>query len=429
MNLLRKVSALALVAVVSGTAANAYTLKQAAKPAEVPPASYRGDVYVDSRGCAYVRANIGSTVNWVPRLSSDRKTVICGLTPTASVTGMASARPPAPPAPPAPTAAPAQPAPATTATAPKPAPATSIARTMKVTCPADGSTARVRIGSDTVAVNCAAGQTTAKSYIVQHAGGERTRLIVNPAASRPAAPKAVAEASGPRAAQPAGSTARVRIGGVAPGSGSEAAGGGYPFGSGFGLGSGPGVADPVPTPGQQTLRGGAATTTTGGAAPAPEPRQVVIPAGYRSAWTDDRLNPERGPRSAYGDQQMAATWDTSKVPMREANPAPARGLIGGSDTGGVQVFTKSPSAVPATVARTPAAAPAKRYVQVGAFNVAANAERAVARLQALGLPGRVAKTRSGRTVVVAGPYAEASALNSALAIARRGGFADAFLRN
>lgn len=119
MKLLRHTSALALAVIVSGTAASAYTLQQAAKPAETPPASYRSDVYVDSRGCAYVRANIGSSVNWVPRLSSDRKTVICGLTPSASGSGTASARPPAPPAPPRPSA-PASPDQATTTAAASP---------------------------------------------------------------------------------------------------------------------------------------------------------------------------------------------------------------------------------------------------------------------------------------------------------------------
>lgn len=442
MKLLRNASGLALAVIVSGTAASAYTLQQASKPAEVPPASYRSDVYVDSRGCAYVRANIGSTVNWVPRLSSDRKTVICGLTPTAKATGMASTRPPAPPAPPPPAAVPTTPAPTTLAgatppaaaspvAAPKPASPSPISRTMKVTCPTDGSAARVRIGSDTVSVQCAPGQTTAKSYIIQHGNGERTRLVASPAPAP--APETVARV--PATPMPTASNARVLIGGVAPGTASAA--GGYGFGRGFGVSSGPGVADPVPSPGQAVRRAPATTTPSGaapvgsyGGAPVPDAERVVIPSGYRSAWDDGRLNPNRGPQSASGDQQMAAKWDITKVPMEAVNPVPARGLIAQPDTGGFRLFSKSPSAVPAAVAQSPAApALTKRYVQVGAFNVAANAERAAARLQALGLPGRVVQTRSGRTVVVAGPYDNASALRNALASARSGGFSDAFLRN
>jgi cell division protein FtsN len=85
------------------------------------------------------------------------------------------------------------------------------------------------------------------------------------------------------------------------------------------------------------------------------------------------------------------------------------------------------TAAPATAAPA-AAAPAYRYVQVGMFNVPANATRAAATLRGLGLPGKVAKTTSGKTVVVAGPYDRVAALNEALATARRA-FPDAFLRN
>jgi len=462
MKFLRNASALALVAIVSGTAASAYTLQQAAKPAEYPPASYRGDVYVDSRGCAYVRANIGTAVNWVPRLSSDRKSVVCGLTPTANVSRMASARPPAPPAPPpatamapAPTPA-AAPAPAAPPATAAPAASTAIARTMTVTCPAPGSTARVRIGSDTVSVQCAPGQTTAKSYIVRHGNGERTRLIAQPAAA-PA--PVVTAARAPAATAPATSSARVRIGGtgtaatiaapvVTSGAATvgtlrtatpTSAGGGYTFGNGYGLSSGPGAMDPVPSASGAVRRapatGGTVVAPRGAPAPAatiapaPATPRVVIPSGYRPAWDDDRLNPNRGPQTAYGDQQMAALLDTSKVPMEELNPAAPRGLIAQPQGSGFTLFTKSPTATAAAAAATPAAASSKRYVQVGAFTVAANAERAAAKLRAIGLPGRVAKTRSGKTVVIAGPFDSATALSNALAKARSGGFSDAFLRS
>jgi len=329
---------------------------------------------------------------------------------------------------------------------------------MTVTCPAPGSTARVRIGSDTVSVQCAPGQTTAKSYIVRHGNGERTRLIAQPAATAPAPAPVVTTARAPVAAAPAGSTARVRIGGTgatvaAPVVSSGAAtvgtlrttrtttpvspGGGYSFGSGYGLTPGPGAMDPVPSA-TGALRaapasGGTVVAPRGAPAPAatiapaPATPRVVIPSGYRPAWDDDRLNPNRGPQAAYGDQQMAATWDTSKTPMVEANPPAPRGLIAQPQGSGFMLFTKSPTAV--AVAETPAAPPTKRYVQVGAFTVAANAERAAARLQALGLPGRVVKTRSGKTVVVVGPFDNSTALANALAKARSGGFSDAFLRS
>jgi hypothetical protein len=43
-----------------------------------------------------------------------------------------------------------------------------------------------------------------------------------------------------------------------------------------------------------------------------------VPRGYKLAWHDGRLNPNRGPRTAEGDAQMARVLDTSMVPMRPA---------------------------------------------------------------------------------------------------------------
>ena len=71
------------------------------------------------------------------------------------------------------------------------------------------------------------------------------------------------------------------------------------------------------------------------------------------------------------------------------------------------------------------------YVQIGAFGVPANAASTAQRLQSLGLPVRTKNIKSAGkplTVVMAGPFAAATAQNRALILARGAGFKDAFLR-
>lgn len=74
------------------------------QPAELPPASYSGNQYIDSKGCVFLRAEFAGKTSWVSRLGRDRKPV-CGYDPTV----IATAKPAAAPAPaaPEPVAAPA----------------------------------------------------------------------------------------------------------------------------------------------------------------------------------------------------------------------------------------------------------------------------------------------------------------------------------
>jgi cell division septation protein DedD len=51
------------------------------RPAELPPADYAGQQYVDSKGCMFVRAGTGSSIVWVPRVSR-QGTPVCGNPPS-----------------------------------------------------------------------------------------------------------------------------------------------------------------------------------------------------------------------------------------------------------------------------------------------------------------------------------------------------------
>lgn len=404
-----------MVLIVAGTTANAYSLAEAAEPRERPPAGYSSDVYIDSRGCAYVRANIGNTVNWVPRLTGDRKQVVCGMTPSANTRRTAAVAPP-PPLVAAPVA-PVQPQPVnvpmTTLAVATPA---AEARTLSVTCPADGSEARVRVGNSTIRVTCAPGQTQPATTMISHANGARTRLIINPPADVPGT-LPVVTARAPSATAPAplpAGSARVLIGGVPPGGASNN------FGSGYGVGVGSAVTAPVPSvaTGLPVATYRVPTTTVAPVAPAfgsgyglpvqPDAGRVYVPAGYRPAWDDDRLNPNRGPRTALGDAQMAAVW-TNDQPMR-----PVEGVR--------PVVSTKGAAAPAPQAT------GAGYVQIGVFGNPANATAAANKLASLGLPGRIGKTASGLSVVMAGPFTDAGALQNALSVVRRNGFSDAFTR-
>ena len=95
---IRMLSAVALAALVCGSAAGA---QSARIPAEVPPSGYAESQYVDSNGCVFVRAGFNGTVTWVPRYGNDRQPM-CGFMPTngAGATQVAETAVQAPAAPP-----------------------------------------------------------------------------------------------------------------------------------------------------------------------------------------------------------------------------------------------------------------------------------------------------------------------------------------
>ena len=78
-----------LAAVVAVSAAEARSVAQIGGPANPPPASYKGQQFVDSRGCLFLRAGSGRNVNWVSRIDAKRKP-ICGMLPTGSPAAQAA---------------------------------------------------------------------------------------------------------------------------------------------------------------------------------------------------------------------------------------------------------------------------------------------------------------------------------------------------
>ena len=110
-------------------------------PAELPPAGFKGEQYVDSTGCVFLRAGVGERVTWVARISRERRQM-CGLAPSLAPAAAAPAPEVVAVAAPAPDAAPApvhRTTPKVTRAAAAPAVEVPLAH---VVCPAHAPVAR-----------------------------------------------------------------------------------------------------------------------------------------------------------------------------------------------------------------------------------------------------------------------------------------------
>jgi hypothetical protein len=424
----KMVAASILVAVTGWGAAHAQSVNDLNGPKELPPASFSGQQYVDSRRCVFLRAGVGGRVNWVPRVRADRKQ-LCGYPPSFGAGSQVAVENVAPEtrAVPTPRAEPVAPAPRV-AVAPRVAPSTG------------------RKPLDTVA-----SITTAPKIRQVPANpnpAPTTRVVTPKPQTALPAPRRVV----PEVAQAPRGTGAERVGTKA-GTGKIGCYADAPVAERFALRNGGSVVMCTKGDGDLTnarpprLSGGAAAVAPSGFVEgavrrrdaAPQSRTVAVssqdyrpPKGYKQAWDDGRLNPQRGKgtRSGWADQDQVWTRD---IPAQLVDDV-ARGKVRctvATCTSQRRTHVSSKSEPTAPAPRQKAGQAVKSFVQVGLYGVPENADGASQRLRAAGLPVAPAKTKNGGRsfqVVMAGPFASGAEAQAALAAARRAGFPDAFIR-
>lgn len=380
--LFKVVSSTLLACVLSASLAQAQSLARIGGPANLPPAGFSGQQFVDARGCLFLRAGFGATVNWVPRVDRGRKP-ICGMTPSFGPAAVAAVEADMAPEPrvvaPA-VVAPSRPA-VVVAAVPQVAPAAPRGSLLG-TLFAAPSPARTTPAPQVVATPAQ------PAYRAEAAATGQIRCFTS-------APRLE------RVLLRSGGTALVctRGDGTLTGWRSPL----FPAGAGVGA-----ALNNQMMAGATVL--GQTTPTTRASVPTPPP-------GYRAAWTDGRLNPLRGVGTANGQAQQDQVW-TRDIPAQLVVQQPQ------------QPVTAKPRTTVSTMS-APQADAAASFVQVGTFGQPANADGAKARLSALGLPVSTSKiTRSGKVlqIVYAGPFATTAAAQAALTAARSAGFGDAILR-
>lgn len=438
-------------------------------PAEFPPSSFTGTQYVDSKGCAFVRAGLDGRVNWVPRVDRARQQ-LCNFQPTTTGTAAAPKPDPLPNVPiitidntAAPVVAPVAAAPRAARPAPVPAAAPQVRTSAAAPVVAASATPKPLTipsvgGPTTPRVVNAATQAKPRRVTLEEACDGKTGIqpcFISASTCQPidcgGAPRMAAAAQPRMSTMPGANPAPLRLTLAAACAQQVATGVTLinaatlqpiicDFPSATVLAGMPQVRVSAPT----VAMAGACRIdgfNTNGRYPVRCGPQALSPSGGVTAMasaTLPRANVQatvstRMTKPAFGAGPVPASnvassrvtvpsgytrvWDDGRINHQ-------RGLTRSQPQARVSSHLVTTVGVKAPVAATSG----HRYVQVGSFGDPANAARLIARLQASGLP--VASANSGSVkVIAAGPFRSAADLNRALGIVRSMGFSDAYLRS
>ncbi|SCZ54954.1 Sporulation related domain-containing protein [Epibacterium ulvae] len=454
-----RIIALGIVAGTLGwTEGTAQSLRNSGPPAEIPPSSYTGRQYVDSRGCVYIRAGIDGAVNWVPRVARSRQQ-LCGFEPTQISRAQRAAAPSTSSQPELITLPEADRPGGQAVAVQSPAPAQPTRRATTPAVPRQSAPVVRRPAATAVpqkprrtAPAPVVRQARQPQRRVQQPAPQAQRRVLQPAPIAPR-PSAAAPAAGTCPGASAISQQYINKTGVRCGPQAQS-----PVSYGDGSGIGP----------QSSLTPNTRVLPTHVYQQRRQAADVTVPAGYRTVWQDDRLNPrraegafqpsraiaghsaayqsafqgqdrfnpQRGRGGANGDSAMARVWK-STVP-RTLIPAPVdkqivrrvvpRGVFEATPepltaTNSFHISTRSASEA---VKSTP------RYIRAATFADAQAASAALQRVRGAGLPARLGRvTRNGQSykVVLAGPFQSKDRAQDALNRVRGAGFSGARMSN
>jgi hypothetical protein len=407
-----KLISVAVVAAVFGAgSAQAQSVARVGGPANLPPSGFEGQQWVGNRGCVFLKAGYGGQVNWVPRVGRDRR-AMCGYPPTGTTRAAIEVATEAEMA-----------APAAVAEA---APAPRVMAAVEPVVPrAQVALRPAPVLADPVVVAPKPSTRPAPYVEVAPSGGYEVVASGGPSRGQ----------IGCHSSAPVAERVKTRNGGtvVVCTRGDGTLTGWRPPIYPQGAGVGAALTDPVVASrgdhGAGHFSHGVSGRdgdgySQGHAVPTP-------PKGYKLAWKDDRLNPNRGKGTAQGWADQDQVW-TRKVPSELVADQPTK------QRKKKVVYVQSGTTVITSTKGQAATAPVEKkvakggaFVQVGTFGVVSNADGAAARLQGIGLPVARAKITSGgraMQIVMAGPFGSAADAAAALSMARRAGFGDAFIR-